>query len=243
MTSDLTTSRAHDSGHLAARLGLVGAILGMVAGLVQMTVGTRIPEWTGAKDDPVALGALTVVLSAIAAVAASRLRTPEQLTAQRRVAVVVAFIIPAVLCFTTVGRLWYIPAALLLAACALTAAAVDTRDLFTVVRRNRTRWLVSTLGAFVVLMAVSAAAALTLVLGVVGGLAVMVAPWLHRRTKPVVVVTMLMAALPFAVITWWSIASPLVAVLAVIIGITAIRGNTHAEQAILTTPRTLTGTR
>jgi hypothetical protein len=29
-----------------------------------MLVGARIPEWSGAKDEPLALGALTVVRSA-----------------------------------------------------------------------------------------------------------------------------------------------------------------------------------
>lgn len=217
------STRQNNFQHLAAPLGLAGAILGMLAGLVQVTVGTRIPEWTGAKDDSVALGALTFVLSAIAALAASWLRAHEQLTAQRRVAVVVAFIVPAVLCFTTVGRLWYLPGALLLAACASMPAAGNSRDLLAVVRRNWTRGLVSLLGAFVVLMAVSAAPALTLSVGVGGGLAVMAAPWLDLRTNPVIVVAMLMAALPFAILTWWSIASPLVAGLALTIGLTTVR--------------------
>lgn len=101
-------------------LGFAGGILGVIAGLIQATVGTRIPDWTGAKDDTVALGVLTVVMSSIAVVAASWLRSPTALTVGRRVAVVVAFVVPAVLGFTTVGRLWYLPGLMLLVACGLT---------------------------------------------------------------------------------------------------------------------------
>ena len=222
-TTRQNTIRQNTTQRLAARLGLAGAILGMLAGLTQMAIGTRIPDWAGAKDDTVALGALTIVLSAIAAVAATRLRAPGPLSVQARVAVVIAFAVPAVLCFTTVGRLWYLPGAMLLVACGSTPATADSRDLRAVVGANWARGLVSLLGAFVVLMAVSATPISTLVLGVGGGLVVMAAPWVSTQTKPVVVVAMLMAALPFAIVTWWSIASPLVALLALTIGITTIR--------------------
>lgn len=223
MSSDPMSSRPSSLQLLAARFGFIGATLGVLAGLVQATVGSRIPDWTGAKDSPVALGALTVVLSAVAAIAASWLRGSEPLTAPRRVAVVVAFIVPAVLCFTTVGRLWFLPGALLLVACALTPSAGDAGELRPVVRGNWTRGLVSLLGAFVVLMAVSATPALTLAIGVGGGLTVMFAPWLPAAVQPSIVVGMLMAAFPFAILTWWSIASPLVAVLALAIGLTTLR--------------------
>jgi hypothetical protein len=223
MTVRTNGTRQNTSTRLAARLGLAGAILGMLAGLTQMAIGTRIPDWAGAKDDNVALGALTIVLSAIAAVAATRLRAPRPLSVAARVAVVIAFAVPAVLCFTTVGRLWYLPGAMLLVACGLMPAAGDSRDLRAVVGANWARGLVSLLGAFVVLMAVSAMPFSTLGVGVGGGLVVMAAPWVSMQTKPVVVVAMLMAALPFAIVTWWSIASPLVALLALTIGITTIR--------------------
>ena len=115
---------------------------------------------------------------------------------------------------------------MLLVACGSTPAAGDTGDLRAVIGANWTRGLVSFLGAFVVLMAVSATPISTLVLGVGGGLVVMAAPWVSStQTKPVVVVAMLMAALPLAIGTSWSIASPLVALLALTIGNTTIRRN------------------
>jgi hypothetical protein len=46
-----------------------------VAGVAQMLVGVRIPEGSGAKDEPLALGALTVVLAVIAPIGAVALAT------------------------------------------------------------------------------------------------------------------------------------------------------------------------
>jgi len=42
-------ARSPRRGQLAVRLGITGSLLGIVAGLAQATIGTRIPEWTGAK--------------------------------------------------------------------------------------------------------------------------------------------------------------------------------------------------
>ena len=42
-------SRAADRHRPAAMLGLAGSVLGVVAGVVQATVGSRIPEWTGGR--------------------------------------------------------------------------------------------------------------------------------------------------------------------------------------------------
>ena len=47
-----------------------------VAGVAQMLVGARIPEGSGAKDEPLALGALTVVLGVIALIGARSLWPP-----------------------------------------------------------------------------------------------------------------------------------------------------------------------
>lgn len=119
-TDDPMSPRRSTHQQQVAWLGWAGAVLGVIAGLIQATIGTRIPDWTGAKDDTVALGALTVVLSMIAALAASWLSAPTPLPVPRRIAVVVAFVVPAVLGFTTVGRLWYLPGVMLLIACGLT---------------------------------------------------------------------------------------------------------------------------
>ena len=100
---------------LAAALGSAGALLGVVAGITQATLGDVIPEWTGDKQAPVALGLLTVALSLIAALAAG-LQHRTALSAGARAACAAGLIIPGLLCLSTVGRLWYAPAALLIAA-------------------------------------------------------------------------------------------------------------------------------
>ena len=99
----------------AAALGLTGSLLGVAAGLVQATLGARIPEWTGNKQAPVALGLLTVALSLLAALAAGlQYRTAR--SAGARAACAAGLIVPGLLCLSTVGRLWYVPAALLIVA-------------------------------------------------------------------------------------------------------------------------------
>ena len=49
---------------IATAMGCARRWTRRVAGVAQMLVGARIPEWSGAKDEPLALGALTVVRSA-----------------------------------------------------------------------------------------------------------------------------------------------------------------------------------
>jgi hypothetical protein len=51
---------------LGYRLGMAGAALGVLAGIVQWAFGAEIPEWTGNKLHPVQLGIITILLSLIA---------------------------------------------------------------------------------------------------------------------------------------------------------------------------------
>lgn len=207
--------------HLAASLGLLGAGLGLIAGVVQVAVGSRIPDWTGNKDAPGVLGLLTIVLSLVALAAASGLRGPTPLRPGRRALTTLALLVPAGLCSSTVGRLWYLPGLLLLAAAASSLAAGGTSALLPVVRRDWTRGLVSILGAFELLVAVSAGPVLTMVVGVVGGLALAAAPWAPGGTR-VRVFLLLAGSLPFAALTWWSVAGPLLAVAALAVGLPAV---------------------
>jgi len=222
--------------HLGATLGLTGAALGLLAGVTQATIGARIPQWTGAKQNPVALGVLTIVASLVAGGVAAQGRAPRPIPAPRRAAVVIGLVVPAGLCFSTVGRLWYLPGLLLLAAGGLTLAAGGTRELGTVFRTNWARGLVTLLGAFEVLMAVSATPPPVLATGVAGGLAVMVAPWLRPRSPNIVVVVLLMGPLPFAILTWWSIATPLVALLALAIGLATFHDARRSARVGLAPP-------
>ncbi|MCU1455857.1 MAG: hypothetical protein JWN46_4003 [Acidimicrobiales bacterium] len=203
--------------HLAGRLGAVGAALGMVAGTIQASVGSRIPGWTGSKASPVALGLLTLLLSAVALAAAVMLRSIEPVPPRPRALAAVGLLVPGALCFSTVGRLWYLPGALMLSALAWLLAAGSTHELAAVIRSSWMRGLVSLLGAFEILMAVSAGPTLTVAVGIIGGAALIAAPWVRRRAR---LGMLIVGTLPFAALTWWSLVGPLLAVVALAIGLT-----------------------
>jgi hypothetical protein len=95
-------------------------MLGVCAGLAQLFLGSSIPQWTGDKMDPAGLGLTTIVLSLVAAVALWQLRRPLPVWA--RVACVLVSVACAAVCFSTVGRLWYVPGPLLLLATLLAVA-------------------------------------------------------------------------------------------------------------------------
>jgi hypothetical protein len=98
----------------ATGVAAAAVLLGVFAGLVQLVAGSSIPEWTGNKMDPAGLGLATIVLSLVAGVALWQLRRP--LPAWARVACALVSVACAAVCFSTVGRLWYVPGALLLLA-------------------------------------------------------------------------------------------------------------------------------
>jgi hypothetical protein len=99
-------------------LAAVGAVLGVAAGVVQLVAGDVMPEWTGDKNDWVLLGLATIGLSLVAAVCFWYLRRPG-LPLWGRVALVVVYVAAVIVCFTTVGRLWYLPGPMLLLALVL----------------------------------------------------------------------------------------------------------------------------
>ncbi len=106
--------------------GLAGVALGVAAGLIQLLAGSAIPEWTGNKLDTTGLGLATIVLSLVAGVGLWQLRRPLPRWERRVVLLIV--LASAGVCFTTVGRLWYIPGPLLIAAAVLAYRAGPTAD-------------------------------------------------------------------------------------------------------------------
>lgn len=121
--------RRHSQGKLdgpgwAYRLGLPGAALGVIAGLIQWAFGGDIPDWTGNKLHPGRLGLITTALSALALVSIhAATGRPYLATPHRALLAGVGVLAPAAICFTTVGRLWYLPGPLLLVAGALILVA------------------------------------------------------------------------------------------------------------------------
>jgi hypothetical protein len=214
---------------LAATLGMAGAGFGIVAGIVQATVGARIPNWTGAKDSPVALGLLTIVLSLLAAGCALGLARISRSQLGHRLALALGLLIPAGLCFSTVGRLWFLPGPLLLCAAGIALAPGSRKDYSEMIRSHWLAGLVSVLGAAELLMAVSAAPAVA-VIGVIGGLALIAAPWLAPLSRTLSGVLLAVGVVPFTVLTYWAIIPIVLALLALLIAAPLVlRGSTHRQ--------------
>jgi len=199
------TVRRH---RIATGLGLAGSLLGVAAGVTQATVGDQIPQWTGAKQAPLALGLLTVGLSLIAALAAVRQRRAG-LSVGARAACALGLLGPGLLCLSTVGRLWYLPAGFLLAAGALT---VDSpRDTAAALAANWWRVLLGALGGCELLMAAGAAPA-PMAAGAFGGVALVAAASLNHEPRWRRWALVVIGTVPFAALAWTSIVPVLLTV-------------------------------
>ncbi|GAA1843468.1 hypothetical protein GCM10009836_23540 [Pseudonocardia ailaonensis] len=195
---------------VAARTGVAGAVLLLLAGLVQITLGAVIPDWTGDKLAPVALGLLTVGLAALALLAALRLRRPDP--AGVRLAWAVALLGSGLLSLSTVGVLSWVPATLLTCAAVL-AVARDRREALAAVAANRLRVLISALGCCQLLMA-AGAAPLPMLVGALGGAAMITGAWLRTAPPGPRIGIALLGLLPFAGAAWFAIVPLLVALVA-----------------------------
>lgn len=222
----LRTGRRSD--RLAGHLALAGASLGVLAGLLELTVGPSVRDWVGNKQDTTRLGLATLVLSAVAALAAAALRRPRDDAGGRRVAIVLALLVPALVCFTTVGRLWYLPGALLLGAGALVLARTRRRDFAAAL--DGQHWRVGLLvlcGGFYIFLGATALG-LAGVLGILGGVSIWAAARIAPHSPRAAYAFLFSGVLPFAAATWWSVITPVLAVLAVVIGVGVIH---HADPA------------
>jgi hypothetical protein len=210
---------------IAGRLGTTGARFGIAAGITQATIGRRIPDWAGNKAHPVALGLLTIALSTSALVAARTLRAAPAPRSETLSAITLWLAVVALVCSTTVGRLWAIPGVLLLASAGVTLTACGLHHFRSVVAKNWLRGLLGTLGALDLLMAVSAGPAVTVAAGLVAGGVLIAAAILTAAAKRLTISLLVAASLPFAILTWWTIVTPLLTVVAFVIGVIAARGS------------------
>jgi len=207
---------------VATRLGLAGSALGLVAGMVQATIGASIPDWTGAKQAPGRLGLLTVALSLLAGFAAYRQSRPGTGTTSQT-AYASALLVPGLLCFSTVGRLWYLPGALLLAAGVLSVNSA--RETWTLLARNWLRCLLGLLGAAELLMAAGAAPFL-LAVGAIGGVALIAAATIARSRSRLVALVVL-GTVPFAALAWTAVIPVLLLLAAAAIAVPLTRQAPH----------------
>jgi hypothetical protein len=104
---------------LGYKLGVAGAILGLLVGCTQCFFGDDIPEWTGNKLHPLQLGIITIALSLASLICGNYLNSHRDGLTRERVLAGLLSLATAGICFTTVGRLWYVPGPLLLASSAL----------------------------------------------------------------------------------------------------------------------------
>ena len=221
---------------LAGRLAAIGARIAVVAGIAQAAVGSRIPEWSGNKHQPVALGLLTVALGASVLVAARTLRAATSPGDETLAAVTVWLALVAGVCSTTVGRLWAIPGALLLAATGVTLGACGWHRFRSVVAAHWLRGLLGVLGGFELLMAVSAAPSVTIAAGLVAGGALIAAAILTSPGSKTIIVVLVAATAPFAALTWWTVVTPLLSVVALAIGLATTTGNVRRTRVLLHQP-------
>ncbi|MDN3027196.1 hypothetical protein [Streptomyces sp. S.PB5] len=208
----------------AALTGITAGTLGILAGLITTVWGAELGSWAGDKQDPVPLGLLTIVLAATAlAVSTGQLQARPALPPGRRAAVAAGQLLPGLIGFTTVGPLWWIPGTALVLAGATTVSPAPRAT----ARAVRDRWpavLTSMLGVFLVLSAAGGGIR-WLALGTVSGALVAVAPWIRTSRRPLAPVLLVVGALPFAALTWWTLVTPLTAALALIAGTVALHGH------------------
>ncbi len=215
----------------AVLLGLVGATLGTLAGLVELTAGPSIRAWVGNKQDTTRLGLATLALAATALVAALALARRPEAPSPRRFTLAVALLVPGLICFTTAGRLWYLPGTLLVTAALLTLGGLrgEAKDVVVAADRNWTAILTVVLAGFYVFLGATALG-LAGTLGSLGGLLAL-ALVARRGTlpRPLALTLLLVAALPFALLTWWSVVTPLIALLLLACGLPAISRSGDVE--------------
>lgn len=117
MASRKVTGSGSDPG---ATLGIIGGVVGILTGLVQMSEGESLRWLTGYNASPVIMGIITILLSFTALYSAFRWKYPSK-RGQNDVAVLVGLLAPAVICFYTSGLLWFVPGPLLLVSSAIIA--------------------------------------------------------------------------------------------------------------------------
>lgn len=98
----------------AIQIGVTGSVIGLLSGIIEMSFGSQILPWIGNKENPLVLGLVTFILSCLAFISVISAHTPTKLTNNRKLANILGLLLPATVCFTTVGRLWYLPGFLLL---------------------------------------------------------------------------------------------------------------------------------
>ncbi|MCU0268514.1 MAG: hypothetical protein MUF83_07680 [Acidimicrobiales bacterium] len=205
------------------KAGSIAALLGTAAGLAEILAGTV--SWAGDKNDPTTLGrvsiGLALVIGAASVLAARSPRPGAQLGAA------VALLTGGLIGLTTAGLAW------------VPAFIASTTTFALVVRRPRgagtwravlrAHWaavLVGVLALVYLAFGVVAAEGVGL-LGIAGAVVACTALALRRRSPSMAAVGLVLAAVPFAAATAWTVVTPLTAVLLLAIGLPDVLVRTH----------------
>jgi len=205
-------SREHP---VTRRAGSAAALLGAAAGSAEILVGTA--PWLGNKNDPTTLGIVTVLLALV--IGAASLGWRRATTTPRVLAVATAMLVPALLGLTTAGPAW-LPAGAA-ATLAGIAALGHSGGRRTVRDALSAQWSAVLLG-FLALIYLSLGIAARGPAGasaIVGALALAGVLPLRRRSRVLAALTLVAGALPFAILTWWSVVAPITAILALALGL------------------------
>ena len=208
--------------HIGSLLAAAGVVLGVVAGLVQAGIGSDIPAWTGAKASPGALGALTIMLSLVAGAGWAALpnQHPRRAHPSEPLLAVAALVVPAVLGFTTVGRLWLLPGPLLLVGATFSVAS--WKDAAALTRRSWTRVLLASLGGFEMLIA-AGAAPVAMAVGAAGGAALVAAAVFGAHPRWRFLGLVVLGTVPFAALAWTALVPVLVLIVAAALSTALLR--------------------
>jgi hypothetical protein len=214
------------SARITARLAVAGAALGLAAGAIELALGPDIRAWVGNKADTTRLGLATLLLSAIALACALTLRRTPHRPPATALALAAGLLLPGLICFTTVGRLWWVPGPLLVLAGTAVAAGTwhDRRQVAAAVGREWPAALTLALAAFYLFLG-GTALGLAGVLGILGAVGVVALVASRSRVPPRRATGLLvLVSVPFALATWWSVVTPVIALLLIVIGSHALRG-------------------
>jgi hypothetical protein len=206
---------------------MVGAGGGVVAGQVEIAFGPRFPSWVGDKYDTLGLGIATTGLSVIALAVAALLSTKWAAAPVRRLAMILGMLAPALVGFTTAGKLWWVPGSMLCASAVLGGWTLRqaTSEIAESALRRWPDVLLFVLGLYLLAIGSTSVGAHGLV-GCAGGLTVMTVAIADRRA-PATVAIVALAVLPYAWLTWWSLVTPTIALLAVSIAATGAERSTR----------------
>jgi hypothetical protein len=143
----------------ALKLGTWGAMLGMLAGLVELSIGSQIRPWIGDKENPVVLGIVTLLLSGMAFAVMIIASRRDALTRDGKLGIFLGVLLPAAICFTTVGRLWYLPGILLMGSVLMLAFEfwIKPQAGELPAAHKRTRKTIATVGSLLILVSIGLA--------------------------------------------------------------------------------------